>query len=85
MHSFNYFLRPIKIITTDDEWVFYKIMAIFSKKRFVVRSLVMSSKPDKDIQEYSIVIESAFWIKMNILPQLNNQIGILGATMERLT
>ena len=75
----------IKIITTDDEWVFYKIMAIFSKKRFVVRSLVMSSKPDKDIQEYSIVIESAFWIKMNILPQLNNQIGILGATMERLT
>ncbi|MBK5245422.1 MAG: hypothetical protein JJE18_10525 [Eubacteriaceae bacterium] len=75
----------IKIITTDDEWVFYKIMAIFSKKRFFVRSLVMSSKPDKDIQEYSIVIESAFWIKMNILPQLNNQIGIFSATMERLT
>lgn len=75
----------IKIITTDDEWVFYKIMAIFSKKRFFVRSLVMSSNPDKDIQEYSIVIESAFWIKMNILPQLNNQIGIFSATMERLT
>jgi hypothetical protein len=75
----------IKLLTTDDEWIFRRIFAIFSKNRLVVRNLFMSSNHKEDLREYFIDIESTAEIQKNILTQLEKQIGILNATMEILS
>jgi (p)ppGpp synthase/HD superfamily hydrolase len=75
----------IDLLTTDDEWVFRKIIAVFSKNKLMIRNFSMSSNQKEDLQEYFIVIESTAEIQKNILNQLQKQIGILNATMEILS
>lgn len=75
----------IKLITTDDPQIFSRILAIFSKKRILITRLTMSSNRLEETQEFSIIIETAFLRSWNILPQLEKQISVLNATMNKFS